>query len=64
MNKKNVVLHWELNDDTPVDEIVKLARKYKHHFWVPYGEALCEFCVFSDQEIKSEEEAWNIIEAE
>lgn len=62
MNKKNVILYWHCNEDAPVDKIVELARKYKHYSWVPFDDA--NYCVFSNNEIKSEEEAWNIIEAE
>ena len=62
MNKKNTILFWDWKEDAPVDKIIKLGRKYKHYFYVPFDDA--NYCVFSDKPIKNEEEAWNVIEAE
>ena len=61
MNKKNAILYWDWKEDAPVDQIIKLGRKYKHYSWVQLDDA--NYCVFSDKKI-NEKEAQNLVESE
>lgn len=56
MNKRDYeVIYCDWKEDVPIADVVRLGRKYKHFYQLPYDDG--NYIIFSDFKIRSANEA-------
>jgi hypothetical protein len=64
LNSKNkyAIVYWDWKENTPVNDIVKLGRKYKNVFFTSIDDG--NYAIFSNSKIKGHAQAERILWSE